>query len=65
MSTYKFFFQVLRSVQTYLLTSSADDTDSLSTIITIYDVLLLSFGSDEDDLNDHMEVSHHACLLLL
>jgi hypothetical protein len=39
------------------LANSPDDTDSLSTIITIYDVLLLSFGLDEDDLNDHMDVS--------
>jgi hypothetical protein len=38
------------------LSSSPDDTDSLSTIVTIYDVLLLSFGLDEDDVNDHVEV---------
>lgn len=47
--------EVLREVQTFLLANSPDDTDSLSTIITIYDVILLSFGLDEDDLNDHME----------
>ena len=54
---FSFLFQVLKSVQTYLLASSPDDTDSLSTIITIYDVILLSFGSDEDDINDHLDVS--------
>ena len=51
-----YYQQVLRSVQAYLLSNCPDYTESLTAIITIYDVLLLSFGLDEDDLNDHVEV---------
>ena len=48
-------FDTCHLVQKYLVDNQSDDTDSLDTIITIYEVLLFSFGLDEDDLNDHMD----------
>ena len=33
----------------------SDDTDALNAVVAVYDVLLFSFGLDEDELNDHME----------
>ena len=33
----------------------SDDTDALNAVVSVYDVLLFSFGLDEDELNDHME----------
>ena len=50
-------FQVLDNVQSYLLESSPDDTDSLNALTTVYDILVLCFGLDEDDLHNNTEVS--------
>ncbi len=45
----------MQKVQKHLLHETPDDTDSLNALITVYDVLLFSFGLDEDELNDHIE----------
>ena len=41
----------------YLLQFSPDDTESLNALTTIYDILVLCFGLDEDDLHNNTEVS--------
>ena len=41
----------------YLLEFSPDDTESLNALTTIYDILVLCFGLDEDDLHNNTEVS--------
>ena len=50
-------------MKTFLLEKHPDETDSLLTVITLYDTLLLSFGLDEDDLGDHIDdhksIKHH------
>ena len=48
-------FECLQRVQNHLLKETPDDTDSLNAVTAVYDVLLFSFGLDEDELNDHME----------
>ena len=50
------YFQALNNVQTYLLEMSPDDTESLNALTTIYDILVLCFGLDEDDLHNNTEV---------
>ena len=45
----------MRKVQQHLLAKTPDDTDSLNGVIAVYDVVLFSFGLDEDELNDHMD----------
>ena len=47
--------ECMQRIQKHLLTKSPDDTDSLNGVVAIYDVLLFSFGLDEDELNDHMD----------
>ena len=47
--------QLLSSVQRKLITDRSDDTDSITGIIYVYDMLLFSFGLDEDDIGDHIE----------
>jgi len=32
-----------------------DNTDSLAAVITIHDVMLFSYGNDEEDINDHID----------
>ena len=54
---FTYLFQVLDNVQSYLLESSPDDTDSLNALTTLYDILVLCFGLDEDDLHNNTEVS--------
>ena len=41
--------------QCYVFDYFSDDTDALNAVVSVYDVLLFSFGLDEDELNDHME----------
>ena len=41
--------------QYYVFDYFSDDTDALNAVVSVYDVLLFSFGLDEDELNDHME----------
>ena len=53
--------QKIHEITNHLLTATPDDTDSLCTCTTIYDVLLLSYGFDEDDLYDH--IGKHTILL--
>ena len=45
----------MKKVQNHLLTKTPDDTESLNGVVAVYDVLLFSFGLDEDELNDHMD----------
>jgi hypothetical protein len=45
----------VHNLQTFLLSHSPYDSDSLNAIVTINDVLLLSFGMDEDELYDHLD----------
>lgn len=47
--------EALHQVLTYVMSTCPDDTDSLSAIVAIYEVLLFSFGLDEEELNDHIE----------
>lgn len=46
----------MQKVQKHLIATTPDDTESLNAVVAVYDVLLFSFGLDEDELNDHMEV---------
>ena len=48
--------ECMQKAQKHLLATTPDDTDALNAIVAVYDVLLFSFGLDEDELNDHMEV---------
>lgn len=43
--------QLMHSMKAHLLAKSPDDCDSLDCVITIIDVVMLSFGLDEEDLN--------------
>ena len=47
--------RLMHGVQTHLLSHSPDDVESLNALIVIMDVLLMSFGLDEDDLYDHVD----------
>ena len=47
--------QLLGSVQEKLISDRSDDTDSFTGIIYVYDMLLFSYGQDEDDIGDHIE----------
>ena len=49
--------ECMQKVQKHLLETTPDDTDALNAVVSVYDVLLFSFGLDEDELNDHMEVN--------
>ena len=51
---YLYFFQTKKETYSFLFVFS-DDTDALNAVVSVYDVLLFSFGLDEDELNDHME----------
>lgn len=51
------FLQVFHDVQIRLLKDYPDYTESLNTLISGYDILVSYFGSDEDDLHDHIDVS--------
>ena len=57
--------QVLNNVQTYLLETSPDDTDSLNALTTIYDILVLCFGLDEDDLHNNTEVCRYKIVTIV
>ena len=47
--------QFLHRLQSHMLSKTPDDTESLICLSTLFDVLLRSFGLDEDDLYDFME----------
>ena len=47
--------RLMSSVQNKLIADRSDDTDSFTGIIYVYDVLLFSYGLDEDDIGDHIE----------
>ena len=47
--------RLMHGVQTHLLSHSPDDVESLNALIVLMDVLLMSFGLDEDDLYDHVD----------
>ena len=47
----------MHKVQLHLLESCPDNTDALINLISAYDTLISNYGVDEEDLNDHMEVS--------
>lgn len=51
----KVMFEFLHKVSDYLLKTSPDDTDSLTAITTTFDVIVRSFGSDEEDIYDHVD----------
>ena len=50
-------------MKNFMMEKHPDDTDSLISLVTIYDGLLLSFGLDEEDLGDHIDdhksIKHH------
>jgi len=47
--------ELLSRVQKRIISTTNDDTDSLSAILSIYDVMIFSYGMDEDDIGDHLE----------
>jgi len=47
--------KLMGRIQRRILKEGADDTDSLAAVITIHDVLLFSYGNDEEDINDHID----------
>jgi len=42
-------------VQDKMAGDASDDTDSYSAILSVFDALLFCFGSDEDEIGDHLE----------
>jgi hypothetical protein len=47
--------ELLSRVQKKIVSTTNDDTESLSAILSIYDVMLFSYGMDEEDIGDHLE----------
>ena len=46
---------LMGKLQDKLIRDRSDDTDSFTAIIYIYDVLLFSYGLDEDEISDHFD----------
>ena len=47
----------MHEVQKFLLESSPDNTDALNMLILNYETLMSTYGHEEEDLNDHLEVN--------
>ena len=47
---------MLHRVKDFLLQAGTDNTEALNMIVLNYETLTSSFGIDEEDLDDHLEV---------
>ena len=47
---------MLHEVKDFLLQVGTDNTEALNMIVSNYETLTSSFGIDEEDLDDHLEV---------
>ena len=47
---------MLHEVKDFLLQAGTDNTEALNMIVLNYETLTSSFGIDEEDLDDHLEV---------
>ena len=54
-SVRKIMNDLMGRLQDKLIQDRSEDTDSFSSIIYIYDVLLFSYGLDEDEIGDHID----------
>ena len=46
---------IMCQVQDKMAADLSDDTDSYSAILSVFDALLFCYGSDEDEIGDHLE----------
>jgi len=46
---------LMSRVQKRIVETSNDDTESLSAVLNIYDIMLFCYGMDEDEISDHLE----------
>ena len=47
--------RLMCEVQDKMAADASDDTDSYSAILSVFDALLFCYGSDEDEIGDHLE----------
>ena len=51
--------ELMSRVQQRIVTTSNDDTDSLSALLNVYDVLLFCYGLDEDEIRSAIYPMFH------